>query len=131
MTENYYPCDREFFLLVLKNATMFFVHNPCDREDLYPQSKQFKPERFIERQFTHYEFLPFCGGNRRCIGYALALLEMKLVLAKIVTRWDLSLTVDSLPKRRGAIAPDRGVPLKLNGKRSQIPSNLVAADMQN
>ena len=91
------------------------------REDIYPEAKQFKPERFLERQYSPYEFLPFGGGNRRCIGYALALLEMKLVLAKIVTKWDLSLANDrpTLPQRRGGtIAPNNGVPLVLNGKRS-------------
>ncbi|MEO1005797.1 MAG: cytochrome P450 [Cyanobacteria bacterium J06638_38] len=100
------------------------------RQDLYPEPKQFKPERFLERQYSPYEFLPFGGGNRRCIGYALALLEMKLVLAKIFTGWDLSLTSDRpiRPKRRGAtIAPDNGVPLIVNGKRSQTPKNMAIA----
>ncbi|MDJ0899933.1 MAG: cytochrome P450 [Xenococcus sp. MO_188.B8] len=41
------------------------------REDLYPNSKQFKPERFLERQYSRYEFLPFGGGARLCLGYAL------------------------------------------------------------
>jgi len=106
--------------------TIYLTHH---REDLYPEPKQFKPERFLERQYTPYEFLPFGGGNRRCIGYALALLEMKLVLAKIVTEWDLSLISDSKPKRRGAtVAPDNGVPLILNGKRSRADNMAVAAD---
>jgi cytochrome P450 len=97
------------------------------REDIYPEPKQFKPERFLERQYSPYEFLPFGGGNRRCIGYALALLEMKLVLATVLTNWDLSLKSDRpiLPKRRGAtIAPNNGVPLTLNGRRSRT-KNLV------
>jgi cytochrome P450 len=100
------------------------------REDLYPEPKKFKPERFIEREYSPYEFLPFGGGNRRCIGYALALLEMKLVLAKILKEWDLSLTSDRpiLPKRRGAtIAPDNGVPLISNGKRSQTKRDMAIA----
>ncbi|MEL6496716.1 MAG: cytochrome P450 [Cyanobacteria bacterium J06623_7] len=91
------------------------------REDIYPEPKQFKPERFLERQYSPYEFLPFGGGSRRCIGYALALLEMKLVLAKIITTWDLSLASDrpTLPTRRGGtIAPNNGVPLVLNGDRT-------------
>ena len=105
--------------------TIYLTHH---REDLYPEPKQFKPERFIERQYSPYEFLPFGGGNRRCIGYALALLEMKLVLAKILKGWDLSLTSDRtiLPKRRGAtMAPDNGVPLKLNGKRSPVKNMAI------
>ncbi len=96
------------------------------RADLYSEPKKFKPERFLERQYSPYEFLPFGGGNRRCIGYALALLEMKLVLATILTKWDLSLTSDRpvLPKRRGAtIAPNNGIPLIFQGKRNQ--SNAV------
>lgn len=105
--------------------TIYLTHH---REDLYPEPKQFKPERFLERQYSTYEFLPFGGGNRRCIGYALALLEMKLVLAKILTGWDLSLNSDRpiLPKRRGAtIAPANGVPLIVNGKRDRIKRNMA------
>lgn len=101
------------------------------REDLYPEPKQFKPERFLERQYSIYEFLPFGGGNRRCIGYALALLEMKLVLAKILTGWDLSLTNARpiLPRRRGAtIAPSNGVPLTVNGKRERIERSVAIAE---
>jgi cytochrome P450 len=82
------------------------------REDIYPNSQQFKPERFLERQFSPYEFLPFGGGIRRCIGEALALFEMKLVLATILQRYELALADQrpERPKRRGVtFAPERGV----------------------
>ena len=98
--------------------SLYLTHH---REDLYPEPKKFKPERFLERDYSPYEFYPFGGGNRRCIGYALALLEMKIILAKIVTQWDLDLASDRpvFPKRRGAtLAPHNGVPLILKGKRS-------------
>ncbi len=90
------------------------------RQDLYPEPKKFKPKRFLERQYSPYEFLPFGGGNRRCIGYALALMEMKLVIATVMTNCNLSLRRDRpiLPKRRGAtVAPHNGVPLVFNSKR--------------
>jgi len=90
------------------------------REDLYPESNQFKPERFIERQFSPYEYLPFGGGNRRCLGLALAQLELKLVLATILSNYQLALA-DSKPvkpQRRGlTIAPTGGIQMVLQGRR--------------
>ncbi len=61
------------------------------REELYPEPKQFKPERFLERHYSPYEYFPFGGSNRRCIGAAFALFEMKLVLASILSHLQLSL----------------------------------------
>ncbi|MFP5269293.1 cytochrome P450 [Coleofasciculus sp.] len=90
------------------------------RQDLYPQSDQFKPERFLERKFSPYEFLPFGGGTRRCIGEALALFEMKLVLAKIVSQYQLTLAQQQpeRPQRRGAtLAPSTGVRLIMQSGR--------------
>ncbi|NEP48130.1 MAG: cytochrome P450 [Moorea sp. SIO3C2] len=90
------------------------------REDLYPESDQFKPERFLERQYSAYEYFPFGGGNRRCIGAALAMLEMKLVVAKVLSDYHLALAQDKIikPARRGvAIAPENGVPMVMTGQR--------------
>lgn len=61
------------------------------QEDLYPEPSHFRPERFLDRQFSVYEFVAFGGGSRRCIGYALSLFEMKLILATILTNLKLAL----------------------------------------
>ena len=85
--------------------SIYLVHH---REDLYPEPKSFKPERFLQRQYSAYEYLPFGGGNRRCIGAGLAMLEMKLALATIMSNFQLALTHNRLvkPMRRGlTIAP--------------------------
>lgn len=87
------------------------------RPDLYPEAEQFRPERFLERQFSPYEFLPFGGGVRRCIGDVLALFEMKLVLATLLSRCELALAdaAPEQPKRRGVtLAPANGVKMVLN-----------------
>ncbi len=86
------------------------------REDIYPESKRFKPERFLERQFSPYEFLPFGGGNRRCLGYAFALFEMKLVLATVLSQVELALADNRpvKPVRRGiTFSPSGGVRMVL------------------
>ena len=90
------------------------------REDLYPQPKEFRPERFLERTYTNYEFFPFGGGVRRCIGEALAMYEMKLVLATILTNDQLALADNQSvkPQRRGVtIAPAGGVKMVLKRRR--------------
>jgi cytochrome P450 len=101
--------DYEFQPGTLLSPCIYLVHH---REDLYPQPKQFKPERFLERQFSPYEFLPFGGGNRRCIGMAFAMFEMKLVLATILRHTQLNLAEKGpiLPVRRGVtMTPAGGV----------------------
>jgi cytochrome P450 family 110 len=86
------------------------------REDIYPEPQKFKPERFLTRQFSPYEFLPFGGGNRRCLGYAFALLEMKLVLGTILSHVELEL-LDNRPlqaARRGfTFTPAGGVKMRV------------------
>jgi cytochrome P450 len=92
------------------------------REDLYPEPKRFKPERFLERQFSPFEFLPFGGGSRSCIGMALAQYEMKLVLATIFSRYELTLADNRpvRPQRRGVtLSPAGGVKMVLKGQRQR------------
>ncbi|MBE9041265.1 cytochrome P450 [Oscillatoriales cyanobacterium LEGE 11467] len=103
------------------------VISPCiylthHRSDLYPEPKEFRPERFLEKQFLQSEYLPFGGGNRRCIGLAFALFEMKLVLATVLSNWEMELASSQpiKPVRRGLlIAPENGVPMVVKGKRTQ------------
>ena len=107
VTINGYTFPPKTFL----SPCIYSVHH---REDIYPDAKQFRPERFLERQFSSSEFIPFGGGNRRCIGYALAKLEINLVLAIILQNRTLKLANDQpvTPRRRGFVtATSNGVPL--------------------
>jgi cytochrome P450 len=76
------------------------------RKEIYPEPDQFKPERFLERRYSPYEYLPFGGGARRCIGMAFAQFEMKLVIRRILSSVELALTENRpvRPTRRGLTA---------------------------
>lgn len=109
-----YDLQPEAFLV----PCIYLTHH---RADLYPDSRQFRPERFLERQFSPYEFYPFGGSNRRCIGAAFALFEMKLVLATILRRDQLALVNSKplVPVRRGVtIAPKGEILMGLQQRRS-------------
>ncbi len=85
---------------------------------LYPEPERFRPERFLERKFSPFEYLPFGGGARRCIGAAFALYEMKVVLGTLLGAHRFALTSEQPvgPKRRNVtMAPERDVELRYQG----------------
>lgn len=88
------------------------------RSDLYPEPQRFDPDRFLHRSFGPGEFLPFGGGARRCIGAALAVYEMKLILASLLRKHALALCPESdrpiAPRRRGfTLGPSQPVRLEV------------------
>jgi cytochrome P450 family 135 len=66
--------------------SILLVHH---REDLYPEPFEFRPERWLGRKPGTYEWIPFGGGIRRCLGAALAMAEMRVVLEATARRLDL------------------------------------------
>jgi cytochrome P450 family 135 len=88
--------------------SIYLLHR---RPDLYPEPEAFRPERFIERPAGTYEWIPFGGGIRRCLGASFALFEMKVVLATILARAQLALAdpePERVTRRAVTFAPSRG-----------------------
>jgi cytochrome P450 len=93
------------------------------RPDIYPNPKQFCPERFLERQYAPHEFLPFGGGHRRCIGSALAMMELKLAIATLLTDFEFALPNSRplRPSRRGlTVAPPASMNVKVMNRYGEI-----------
>jgi cytochrome P450 len=75
--------------------SILLVHH---REDLYPEPFEFRPERWLGRKPGTYEWIPFGGGIRRCLGAALAMAEQRVVLEAMARRLDLEAD-DPAPER--------------------------------
>ncbi|MDZ8086181.1 MAG: cytochrome P450 [Nostoc sp. DedQUE12b] len=89
------------------------------RTDTYPEPEKFRPERFLNQKFSPYEFLPFGGGYRGCIGAAFSMYELKLVTAIILSHFELNLSDKRPvhPVRRGiTIVPSGGVKMIVTKK---------------
>ncbi len=79
---------------------------------------QFDPERFSpgrSQSRPPYLFLPFGGGPRNCIGTAFAQVEAKVVLARILQRFNLAQTGPQVHAHMGAtLEPRPRVPIRIS-----------------
>ena len=81
------------------------------RDDVYPQARSFRPERFLEGAPETYSWVPFGGGTRRCLGAAFAQFEMKVALRTILRRAVLRPATDDpepIVRRNVTFAPAGG-----------------------
>jgi cytochrome P450/predicted unusual protein kinase regulating ubiquinone biosynthesis (AarF/ABC1/UbiB family) len=103
---------------VVASPCIYLAHR---RAESWPDPDAFRPERFLETRPTPYEFLPFGGGVRRCIGAAFALYEMKLVLAQVLQRVDLQAAPNyrvRVVRRAVTLAPSEGMPVVVEERRA-------------
>ncbi|GAB3980177.1 cytochrome P450 [Actinoallomurus acanthiterrae] len=69
-----------------------------DDESLFPNARAFDPHRFLDAKPDLYEWIPFGGGARRCLGAAFATMEMNVVLRTLLR--DLTLVPTTEPDER-------------------------------
>jgi cytochrome P450 len=89
--------------------SIYLLHR---RPDLYPDPLAFRPERFLGVTPGTYEWIPFGGGVRRCLGASFALIEMRVVLGTILRSVRLepapAAADESVMRRAVTFAPTRG-----------------------
>ena len=71
--------------------SMYAVHR---MENLWPDAETFDPSRFEPEKVaarSRFAYLPFAAGHRNCIGATQALVELKLIVARMAQRYTLEL----------------------------------------
>ncbi len=87
------------------------------RTDLWgADADEFRPERWEKRK-PGWDYLPFNGGPRICIGQQFALTEITYVVVRMLQRFD-DIDGSTLPAESHGLGltncPGEGVPLKLH-----------------
>jgi cytochrome P450 len=85
----------------------------AQRGEAFPAPREFRPERFVEGSAPPYTLIAFGGGTRRCLGASFAVMEMKRVLATVLSRVELRApaggrTAERQSRARFATVPARG-----------------------
>jgi cytochrome P450 len=61
---------------------------------LWPEPDRFDPDRFAKEEIERrprFAFIPFAAGHRNCVGASAAIVELKLAVAMIAQRYELTL----------------------------------------
>ncbi|MDQ1519780.1 MAG: hypothetical protein QOI55_853 [Actinomycetota bacterium] len=84
----------------------------------------FRPERFADptpeqKAIADQAWVPFGRGARNCIGFALAQMELTLMISRFAQRLDVSPTIDGIPHPKGMVVnrPVGGVPSRVAARR--------------
>jgi cytochrome P450 len=91
---------------------------------------EFRPERFLEGSPPSYTWIPFGSGVRRCVGAALASLEMKVVLREVLARVQLApgRPDDEDTRMRGVMMlPAHGAEVVVRGRVARAPDPALAS----
>jgi cytochrome P450 len=99
------------------DVSILLLHH---RDDLYPEPFSFRLERWLGRKPGTYEWIPFGGGIRRCLGATLAMAEQRVVLAAMTRRLDLE-AAEPEPEharhRNVTMIPARGARVVVRNRR--------------
>ncbi|KAK0906599.1 hypothetical protein LTR91_002641 [Friedmanniomyces endolithicus] len=116
--------DGQSPIAIRKGQTVgFSVYIMHRRADLWgPDALEFRPERWGDegRKVPAWQFLPFLGGPRVCVGQQFALVEASYLIVRVLMRFDRVEAVDAegLGKMRKGLGltmwPRDGVEIRLH-----------------
>lgn len=92
---------------------------------VYPDPERFDPERMVGTTLSPTTWLPFGGGNRRCLGATFAMVEIRVVLREILRRVELGTTTAPDEKQQAkhvTFVPHRGGAIRVRAIKTCGPA---------
>ncbi|XP_025206883.1 probable cytochrome P450 6a13 [Melanaphis sacchari] len=115
-TQNY-KVPGESLIIEKGQKILIPIHSIHHDPKYYPNPHIFNPERFTAEEKSKRPsgtFLPFGDGLRHCIGKRFAELELKIILSKILSKFEITPCEKTeiplkMKKERGIISPKNGI----------------------
>ena len=89
----------------------------------WPDPLRFDPDRFVDatpetRALADIAWVPFGRGARNCIGFALAQMELTLIISRMAQRLDITAIRSEKPRPVGMVVnrPAGGAPMKVSAR---------------
>lgn len=104
---------------IRKGTLILWSAHLAGRDPLaWPDPLRFDPDRFVDltaeqKVLADNAWVPFGRGARTCIGFALAQMELTLIISRIAQRLDIAPTSDTVPRPVGMVVnrPAGGTPM--------------------
>lgn len=103
-----------------KTLVLWSAHLAGRDPDVWENPPAFDPDRWLDpsdeqRAAQDAAWVPFGRPPRNCIGFAMAHMELVLILARMAQRLDVAVTATAVPAPRGMVVnrPTGGVPARV------------------
>ena len=109
---------------LLPKGTVVFnsIYHTHHMSELYENPEEFQPDRWETIRPSIFEYNPFGGGARMCIGATFAMMELKIILAMVLQRYRLQCLPHARVDRFGivTIAPKGGLMMTVHEQDRQF-----------
>lgn len=109
------------YLIPKGTLILWSAHLAGRNEKAWPDPLRFDPDRFVaplpvQKALADSAWVPFGRGARNCIGFALAQMELTLIIARLAQRLDMTTVHASKPRPVGLVVsrPSGGVPMRVS-----------------
>ena len=85
---------------------------------VFPRPERFDPKRWFSIQPDPYQYVAFSAGSRLCLGYSFAQLELKLAVARVMSRFSIGVqpgaVIDGVVQL--TLRPAHGIPMVVSAQ---------------
>ena len=106
--------------IVAGTLVLWSAHLAGRDERAWAEPLRFDPDRFVDppadrRELADIAWVPFGRGARNCIGFALAQMELTLIIARLAQRLDIAAITPEIPRPVGMVVnrPAGGAPMRV------------------